>query len=966
MTVPTSVEQRLAEAEAVFEALRRQEVDAIVGRDEVMLLRLRNAELALRAAAERDRFRLKLSETLRTLSDPAAIEVAATRVLGEYLRASRVHFAELTPDSASLIVRADYHDCVGSVAGEHRIEDYPARLMEEVIAGRTVVLRDVASDARCSDADKARSGAMSGMASYLVVPLSKQGKTAAVLWVHRAQPHQWSEDEIRLVEEAAERSWSAAEHARAEAALRQSEAQFRTMSDQLPLMVWLNDAQGQQEFVNQTFCGYFGVSREEMRADRWRMLTDPEDGATYVEEFFRSVREKRPFHGIVRARRADGEWRWLESWASPQFGPEGQFLGHVGTSLDITERKQAEDALRESEERLRLAMHAANAGSWEADPEGGEFIASDRALALHGLAPGTQLNHKRALAAVHPKDRPAVEEALRHTLETGAPFRVELRTRRADGSVRWLLSQGELQEGKGHRRLVGLVQDITERKRAEAALHESEARFRTIAEALPGLVFVHGSDGRNTFVNRGFCEFAGRDPEHLLEDRYADLINPEDAQAAWTAWHDAVSEGQAFEGEYRFRRRDGAWRWHLVRTVPFKSADGSIMQWIGTATDVTERREAVEALKQADRRKDEFLAVLAHELRNPLAPLRNGLELLRLTRGEPEQAEQARSMMERQVRHMTRLIDDLLDISRISSGKLELKKQPLDVVEALRSALETSRPLLASAGHELLVDLPDTPLMVDGDLVRLAQVFANLLNNAARYTQPRGHVSMRARAEGNDVVVRIEDTGVGIPADMLERVFEPFIQIEEGGRRVHGGLGLGLALARRLVELHGGVIHAQSAGAGQGSSFIVRLPAAAASAAPTELCSSATAAPKVRVLVVDDNADSAQSLGLLLQLKGHEVIIVNDGPSALEAAVRHRPDLVILDIGMPGMDGYEVARRLRSVRSHEKVSIVALTGYGQHADRTKSAEAGLDAHLVKPLEPSALEAVIASLSRESS
>jgi two-component system CheB/CheR fusion protein len=399
--------------------------------------------------------------------------------------------------------------------------------------------------------------------------------------------------------------------------------------------------------------------------------------------------------------------------------------------------------------------------------------------------------------------------------------------------------------------------------------------------------------------------------------------------------------------------------------TPIRDAQGQVRKWVGSGTDVHETRELLEALRRADQRKDEFLAVLAHELRNPLAPLRNGLELLRLANGDSAATREARAMMERQVGHLVRLIDDLLDTSRIASGKLELRKMPMDVVEAVRVALETSRPLLASALHEVRTQLPDEPLVVEGDPVRLAQVFSNLLNNSARYTGTRGHVGIEARVEGNEVVVAVEDDGRGIPAEMLERVFEPFTQVDSGATRMHGGLGLGLALARRLVELHGGSIHAESAGPGRGSRFVVRLPAAPnALVVSPESPSPGHRIKGLHTLVVDDNDDAARSLAMLLKTMGHEVRVANDGESGLRMATVSHPDLVILDIGMPGMDGYEVARRLRASNSFP-MTIIALSGYGQEGDRQRSREAGIDAHVVKPLEPGALEGLIAALRGQS-
>jgi PAS domain S-box-containing protein len=369
-------------------------------------------------------------------------------------------------------------------------------------------------------------------------------------------------------------------------------------------------------------------------------------------------------------------------------------------------------------------------------------------------------------------------------------------------------------------------------------------------------------------------------------------------------------------------------------------------------------------LRAADRQKDQFLATLAHELRNPLAPLRNGLALLHNAKSDQTISDRAREIMDRQVGHMVRLIDDLLDVSRVSRGVLELRKARIDLSDVLRVAFETSRPHLEAAGHTLRAQLPAHPRFVEGDPVRLAQVFANLLNNAALYTPRGGTVQVAVRQEGDTVVVGVEDNGVGIPPEMRERVFEPFVQSGEGFRRTHGGLGLGLSLSRRLLEMHGGQIRIRGGTSGQGTLVEVRLPLDSQEhAAPVRspvVVTTMTAAP-LQILAVDDNRDATESLQMLLRLMGHEIRIAYDGAGALQAAQARKPNLVLVDIGMPDMDGYEVARRLRAQPDYADVAIVAMTGYGQKGDRNLSAAAGIDAHLVKPVELAALEALFAEV-----
>ena len=386
--------------------------------------------------------------------------------------------------------------------------------------------------------------------------------------------------------------------------------------------------------------------------------------------------------------------------------------------------------------------------------------------------------------------------------------------------------------------------------------------------------------------------------------------------------------------------------------------------------DISQRVEAREAiarlvgqLQEQDRRKDEFLATLAHELRNPLAPIRNGLAILKYVRDNPEELGRTREMMERQVDHMVRLIDDLLDVSRISRGKLELRRGPVELAAVLRQAVETCRPTFEGAAHEVTVTLPPEPVVLNADAFRLSQVFGNLLSNASKFMEPGGRIWLTAERQGSDAVVVVKDNGIGIPPDKLESIFDMFSQVDKTLERSQAGLGIGLTLAKRLVELHGGSLEARSAGLGQGSELVVRLPAVLEPPQPQPPAATADepAAPnRRRILVVDDNLDSAESLATLLSLRGNETHTANDGQEAVEAAARLRPDVILLDIGMPNMNGYEACRRIRQQPGGDDVVIIALTGWGQDEDRRRSSEAGFDEHLVKPLDPAVLMKLLAA------
>jgi signal transduction histidine kinase len=382
-------------------------------------------------------------------------------------------------------------------------------------------------------------------------------------------------------------------------------------------------------------------------------------------------------------------------------------------------------------------------------------------------------------------------------------------------------------------------------------------------------------------------------------------------------------------------------------------------------SEVAERARVETALKEADRHKDEFLAVLAHELRNPLAPIRNAVEIMRRSALSDPQLAWSRDVIERQVKHLTRLVDDLLDVSRITRGNINLSREPVAVTTIVARAIETIQPLIAEQRHELTVDVPEDTLEVEGDLTRLTQVLGNLLNNAAKYTDPGGSLSVTVRRVGTDVEIRVRDNGIGIPPELLPRLFQLFTQVDGAAHRAQGGLGIGLALVRQLIQMHGGSVTAYSQGPGHGSEFLIRLPLRArvyrdahamADAPPDE-----PARRGHRILLADDNRDALESLATLLQCDGHEVFTAADGAEALEVAAECRPDVVLLDIGMPKLDGYEVARRIRAEAWGKSAVLIALTGWGQDEDRRRSREVGFDSHLVKPLDPEALSTLLARL-----
>jgi signal transduction histidine kinase/ActR/RegA family two-component response regulator len=411
--------------------------------------------------------------------------------------------------------------------------------------------------------------------------------------------------------------------------------------------------------------------------------------------------------------------------------------------------------------------------------------------------------------------------------------------------------------------------------------------------------------------------------------------------------------------EIELVRDDGAVVYVQNDVEPLYDTRGEIYGCVSVLVDLTERKLAERALRDADRRKDEFLATLSHELRNPLAPIRTALEVMRIARADTELVDKSRAIMERQLAHLVRITDDLLDVARITQNRVDLRRARIDLRASVHSAIEATRPMLDSRGHRVALELPAEPLWVDADFTRLAQVFSNLLNNAAKYTDPGGDIRVIAAADAGVAAVTVADTGVGIPKEMLPRVFDMFTQLQEHRDRTYGGLGIGLSLARRLVELHGGAIDVTSQGANRGTVVRVRLPLASATdaAADRRARDEPRAAGACRVLVAEDNPDAAEMMRLMLEFKGHDVRVAADGLQAVEAAREFQPQIAFLDIGMPRMDGYDAARRIRDLLG-SGVVLVALTGWGQDEDKRRSRHAGFDHHLTKPPEPEVLARLI--------
>ena len=762
---------------------------------------------------------------------------------------------------------------------------------------------------------------------------------------------------------------------RGEVALRQSEARFRATFENAATGIAHIAPDGRFLHVNAELCRLTGYSREELFARSFADITHPHD----LEKDALQVRrllagETDSYVTEKRYVRKDGSIVWVMVTASLTRNPDGRPLHFISVVDDITERKRAQEALSESAQRLSALANSLPTLAFAADVRGLLTFTNVRFQAYTGLTAETLLG-EGWLRALHPEDRARAQATWSRSVVTGEAYAAEYRLRRHDGVHRWHLCRCEpVRDWTGA--VVdwfGTATDIEEHKQGEVVLHEKELRMRLALEASGAATWVidYASEDVEHFDARS-CELAGFTPGQRSwpAGTFCRLLHPEDRarmQAAFSQTHENTGPGPMIE--YRILRSDGQIRWLQGAGIMQRDGSGRARRFIGVSIDVTGRkrleaelRSTIQKLAEADRRKDEFLATLAHELRNPLAPIRSGIQLMKLSAGGADDTlRRTTEMMERQMSHLVRLVDDLLDVSRVTRGKVQLRRERLALKDVLRGALESSWTPMESKRLNLTVSLTDEPLIVEGDRDRLTQVFSNILANAAKYTAAGGNAWLSLHHEGGEAVVRVKDTGIGIPPDALEQIFEMFSQLKPS-EHGEGGLGIGLALVKQLVQMHGGHVEARSDGTGRGSEFIVRLPALDAATLGTRPIAApqrpAIPGPRRRVLVVDDNRDAAESLAALLTLLQHETRQVHDGAAAIAAAEEFAPDVVFMDIGMPFMSGLEAARAIRHLPLSRQPRIIALTGWSQDADRERSREAGIDQHLVKPIELEALRRVL--------
>ena len=620
--------------------------------------------------------------------------------------------------------------------------------------------------------------------------------------------------------------------------------------------------------------------------------------------------------------------------------------------MEVRERKRTEAALQQSQKELQDAQRIAHVGSWRLDVATNHVDWSEELYRIWGLSqelpPPDYHEHRKFLT---PESWERLDAVLPHTRETGIPYEVELEIVRVDGSHRWILARGEaIRDASGAIvTLQGVAMDITERRQAEDALRESEANLSAMLDNLPYLTWLKDSGGRYIKINKVFADYLhlenpqqaiGKTDLDLQPKELAEKYRADDAEVMAAKKSKHVEES-AFDGKNT--------HWVETYKTPIIDPHGNVLGTAGFASDITERKRVEQSLRDADQRKDEFLAMLAHELRNPLVPIRNAAHIIgRLGLNEPR-IEWSLELINRQVNHLTRLVDDLLDVSRIAQGKIQLDLGEIELAALVGQLMQSIRPLAESKGHQLAVRLPDQPVWLQGDTVRLSQMLFNLMDNAIKYTPDGGRIEFAARLVGQEIEISVRDNGMGIRAELLPRVFDLFQQDERKLDRAQGGLGIGLTLVQRLVGMHGGRVAAYSEGKGLGATFTVWLPAMSAPPAVHDEEAKSSAASGVRVLVVDDDYHVSESTATLLELEGHTVRVADSGLAALEQIPAFRPQVVLLDIGLKGMDGFETAKRLRELPGGRDLFLVAVTGYGDEQTRMQAMASGCDYFVVKPV-----------------
>jgi PAS domain S-box-containing protein len=981
----------------------------VLARTAALAIERQQADEAMDVSTSRHRFLAELAAATQPLLEAADVMATTARLLAEHLGVDRCAYAEVE-DEQVFIITGDYARQVPSIVGRWPVAAFGPGCVADMLAGTAYVVEDTDTHREIGP-EHLPAYRATNIRAVVCVPLHKDGRFTAAMAVHQTYPRRWTRAEIDLVELVVARCWEALERARVTRNLRNSEARYRAMVEASPECVKLVAADG---------------TLLQMNASGLRMIEALDEHAVIGQcvypviapeyrDAFRAFNERicRGDSGTLEFELIGlkGTRRSMETTAVPLPAAPGQFM-QLAVTRDVTARVAADRALAESRARVDYAVRLSGVGFWYCDLPFDELLWDARVKEHFFLPLDARVTIELFYERIHPEDRESTREAIESSIRDHISYDVVYRTvEPTSGQIKWIRALGGTAYGADGTpvHFDGVTVDFTAQKldqeRLARLLEREQEHGRLLKQVADAALTIHASESLESVL-----QVVTEEARHILgahfavttlaahdeqtqpirtvacSDRYR-ASGKTDLPPGTVEIHASVCRenrpmrtARSEPGSGSGDRQEALHGWIAVPLVARNGSNLGVLQlrdkYEGEFSDIDqavliqlaqiaavalENARLYHQLREQDRRKDEFLATLAHELRNPLAPIRTGVQVLQLS-SSAEQARKTRQMMERQLGHLVRMVDDLLDISRITLGKLVLKKESVDFRSVLHSALETTRPLIEASGHELALRLPKDPLPLEVDPTRLAQVIANLLNNSAKYTPAGGRIQLTAQVDDGQLTVRVSDTGIGIPADMVVRVFDMFTQVGRSMDRAQGGLGIGLTLVRRLVEMHGGSIDAESPGVGMGSTFTIRLPltktAAAASLLPTAAAD--VAGPSLKILVVDDNVDAAESLGMLLELSGHQTRLAYSGPEALIAAREFAPHAVLLDIGLPGLNGYEVAQRLRAEAAVPPPLLVALTGWGTEDDRRRTQAAGFDRHLVKPVDMDKLIEVLAA------
>ena len=704
----------------------------------------------------------------------------------------------------------------------------------------------------------------------------------------------------------------------------------------------------------------FGYPEEEVLGNPIQMLLPDDRKEEEIELLGRVAKGERVEHFETKRQRKDGSLVDVALSLSAIRDEQGVIIGAAKIARDITIAARAEEELRASEQRFHLLADNVSQLIWMAEPDGSTMWFNNRWHEFTGMTSDEIRANSKSLH--HPDHYDRATNSLNERAAQGEPWNDVFPLKGADGEYHWFLANAmPVKDEDGNVvRWFGTCTDITDQRVAQEKMRESEERFRLLADNIGQLAWIAEPNGDIHWYNKRWFDYSGTTPEEMDGWGWTKIQHPDHVERVTHKFKRHIDEGVDWEDIFPIKGADDEYRWFLSRAFPVRDATGRIVRWFGTNTDISDRKAMEDELAAIAINKDNFLATLAHELRGPLAPLKNGLQLLEMAADDPSAQENTRNMMVRQLDHMVRLVDDLMDLSRINTGKIKLSLDEVDICDVVATAMETSRPLIDRNGHTLKVELAEEKLVVNGDRDRLVQVVANLLTNAAKYTPPGGMVDVVVKRKGEEVSIVVKDNGIGIAAEKISSVFDMFTQVDPHQKTESGGgLGIGLNIVQRIMEMHNGAVEARSEGLGKGSEFSLRIPrllGKVVQPAPTKPTTEQGGTR--RVMVVDDNEDAALSMSMILKKRGHVIAVAHDGEMAVAKGAEFKPEIVIMDIGMPKMNGYEACAAMRKTDWGQRCMIVALSGWGQEEDRQKSKEAGFDRHVVKPIDRATLEWIV--------